>query len=120
MGMFKKELRELVKKVEGAYGAVFLAEDGEYVQLTGKLDSYKNNLLGIYQGILLQQLRDFSENLLKDNVDFIISHYEKAIFITKNLKENYFLVLILSKEGNIGAGVMAINYTATILNKEIF
>ena len=117
--MFKKELRALVKKVEGAYGAVFLAEDGEYVQLTGELDSYKNNLLGIYQGILLQQLRSFSEKVLNDGVDFAISYYEKAIFITKNLKENYFLVLILRKECNIGAGVVAIQETANALNREI-
>ncbi len=118
--MFKKELRTLVKKVEGAYGAIFLAEDGEYVQLTGELDSYKNNLLGIYQGILLQQLRTFTENLLNDGVDFVISHYEKVIFITKNLKENYFLVLILRKDCNLGAGVVAIQETAKILNREIY
>lgn len=117
--MFKKELRALVKKVDGAYGAIFLAGDGEYVQLTGELDSYKNNLLGVYQGILLQQLRDFSEKFLNDGVDFIISHYGKAVFVTKNLKENYFIVLILRKECNLGAGVVAIQETAKILNEEI-
>lgn len=116
---FSKILSALVNSVEGAVGAIFLDEECEYVQYYGHIDSFRHKLLGAYQGILLGNIRKAVENLRMTGLDKMVSGYENAAFITKNLKSGYFIVLVMSKSANLGKGINEIDRVATIINQEI-
>jgi predicted regulator of Ras-like GTPase activity (Roadblock/LC7/MglB family) len=116
---FSKLLSAMVESVNGASGAIFLDGECEYVQYFGHLDSFRTKLLGAYQGILLQHMRGIVERLRVSGLDKIVTEYEGAKFITKNLKDNYYMVLVLGPASNIGQGLREIDRVAAIINNEI-
>ncbi len=116
---FSKLLADLVDSVAGASGAIFLDGECEYVQYYGHLDSFRTKWLGAYQGILLQHMRGIVSRLRVSGLDKIVTGYEGATFITKNLKDNYYVVLVLDPSANIGQGIHEIDRVAAIINAEI-
>ncbi len=76
-------------------------------------------MLGAYQGILLQHMRGIVTRLRVSSLDKIVTSYEGATFITKNLKDNYYIVLVLDSAANIGQGIQEIDRVAQIINAEI-
>ena len=116
---FSKILTRMVESVEGAQGAIFLDGDCEYVQYSGHIESFRHKLLGAYQGILLSQIRKSIAKLRVSGLDKIVTEYENATFITKNLRGDYFMVLVLDGCGNIGQGIRELDRTAERINEEI-
>jgi predicted regulator of Ras-like GTPase activity (Roadblock/LC7/MglB family) len=116
---FTKLLTRMVESVEGAQGAIFLDGDCEYVQYAGHIDSFRHKLLGAYQGILLGLIRKSIAKLRVSGLDKIVTEYESATFITKNLRGDYFMVLVLGSTGNIGQGIREVDRTAERINQEI-
>jgi len=116
---FTKLLSEMVRAVEGGQGAIFMDGDCEYVQYYGHIDSFQHKLLGAYQGILLAMIRRAIEKLKCSGLDKIVTEYEHARFVTKILKREYFLVLVMKVEANLGQALQEIDRTAEILNQEI-
>lgn len=116
---FSKILNRMVESVEGAQGAIFLDGDCEYVQYSGHIDSFRHKLMGAYQGILIGLIRKSIAKLRVSGLDKIVTEYESAKFITKNLRGDYFMVLVMDSTGNIGQGIREMDRTAERINEEI-
>ena len=116
---FTKILSQMVNAVDGGLGAVFLDEECEYVQYYGHMDSFRQKLMGAYQGILFGQIRMRIKKLTPSLPTKIVSEYENAQFITQQLKSGYFLVLALESHANVGKAMAELQRVADILNEEI-
>ena len=118
---FSELLSQLLANVDGAIGAAFIDNYGEAVQMCsmpGSDDEYIH-LMGAYQGIVLQTSRNVIKQLDAGSIDYYFASYENASFLVKALEENYFLLLTLTPEANIGQGIYRIRRAADAFNSEI-
>lgn len=117
---FTQLLSDLVERVDGAVGAAFIDNYGEAVQCvaaSGDEDYIK--LMGAYQGIALQTSRGIVEQLEAGSIDYVFTSYENASFLIKALQQDYFLMLVLESEANLGKGIYNIQRSADAFNKEM-
>ena len=117
---FTELLSDLVHRIDGAIGAAFIDNYGEAVQCVaaeGEDDYVK--LMGAYQGIALQTSRGIVRQLDAGEIDFFLTAYENASFLVKALAHDYFLLLVLRPEANVGKGLYNIQRLAEAFNREI-
>jgi predicted regulator of Ras-like GTPase activity (Roadblock/LC7/MglB family) len=111
-------LKRLLKKVEGALGVGFVAQDGEAVQLEGQFDDYAHRLHLAYQGILLQTLNRIHQKPGKA-VSAIISVHQKYTVLVRPLKSGYLLVLTLGHRKNLRMALQQLDRAAGELDQEL-
>ena len=117
---FTELLSDLLDRSEGAIGVAFIDSYGEAVQCIaaeGEDDYVK--LMGAYQGIALQTSRGILSQLDAGEVEFCLTAYENASFLVKALAHDYFLMLVLGPEANVGKGIYNIQRSAAAFNREI-
>lgn len=116
---FKDILKGLVESVPGAAGAIFVDWEGEAVEyfFAGADDDIK--LLGAHHGILLNLLRDASENMGQGKVQRLMVATETAKVMVQTLKDGYFLVAVASPVSNTGRAYHMMDKAAKILNEDI-
>lgn len=118
---FTELLTQLVAHVDGALGAAFIDNYGEAVQTFSAPDGDEEylRLMGAYQGIALQTSRSVVKQLDAGSIDYYLASYENVTFLVKALAENYFLLLALTPEANIGQGIYRTRRAADAFNREI-
>jgi predicted regulator of Ras-like GTPase activity (Roadblock/LC7/MglB family) len=103
---FQRILRRLVASTQGAFGAIFLDWEGETVEVVTErpfdADDHDLKVIGAYQGIFLTRLRDIAEKLpigrpLRFKIEF-----ERSSTLSIDLKDGYYLVLVLDHDANEG------------------
>lgn len=102
--MFRLILDELLVTTHGALAAIFLDWEGETVELACDRDLSDHHLriLGAYQGIFLQRLRDMCANVgAGEPRRFKIEFANKAV-LSYDVKDGYFIVLLLDGSFNEG------------------
>lgn len=104
--MFQRILHELVISTTGAIGAVFLDASGETVELISErpleADDHDLKVLGAYQGIFLMSLRESCARLAIGNPLRFKVEFARATALSCDLKDGYYLVLLLDSDGNEG------------------
>ena len=117
---FTQLLNELVRTVDGAVGAAFIDSYGEAVQcVSANGDDDYVKLMGAYQGISLGTSRTIASQLEAGEIDYCFTAYENASFLVKALDNDYFLLLVLSPDANVGKGVYDVRKVADAFNKEM-
>lgn len=117
---FTELLVDLVGRVDGALGAAFIDSYGEAVQsYSVEGDDDLIDLMGAYQGIAFQTSRAIVGQLDAGAIDYFYTSYEKASFLIKALRQDYFLMLILGPEGNLGQGLYNVRRSAEAFDREI-
>jgi predicted regulator of Ras-like GTPase activity (Roadblock/LC7/MglB family) len=89
--------------VPGARAALMLDSTGEVVLEAGARDE-RHRLVGAYQGIALSQLERSSSRHEGGAVQELWSRYAQGYVLMRPLKDGYYLVLVLGKEGSIALG----------------
>lgn len=117
---FSEMLVDLVNRVDGALGAAFIDSYGEAVQ-SHSVDGDEEliQLMGAYQGIAFQTSRNIVTQLDAGAIDYFYTAYEKASFVVKALKQDYFIMLILGPGGNLGQGIYYVQRSAAAFDSEI-
>ena len=117
---FSQLLSDLVGSVDGAIAAAFIDNYGEAVQTfpAGDDEDYIK-LMGAYQGIAFQTSRGVVSQLDAGGVDYVITSYDKVSFLIKALNHDYFLMLLMKPDANIGKGIYDIRRLAEAFNREI-
>ena len=118
---FYELLAQLVDGVDGVLGAAFIDSYGEAVQTCsppGGNDEYLR-LMGAYQGIALQTSRAVIKQLDAGSIDYYLVSYDNAAFLLKALVANYFLLLVLKPDANLGQGIYRVRRVAEAFNREI-
>ncbi len=100
---FQYVLADLLAKVEGALGVLFLDYDGETVEAMGCTNSiYDIKVLGAYQGIFLGKAKTFARELNLGTCEETIMQIGREKFVTRALPDGYYITLILGEEASEG------------------
>ena len=102
---FRDILRGLVEHVEGGEGAVIMGYDGiaidEYIKEDVTLDV---QLLSVEYATLLKEIKKTVEVLKTGEMDEISITTGLSRIIVRPVTADFFVVLVLNKEGNFGKG----------------
>jgi predicted regulator of Ras-like GTPase activity (Roadblock/LC7/MglB family) len=103
---FQTILREMLISTPGAIGAVFLDREGEAVELFAEsvfeIGPEGLRAIGAYEGIYLSDLKRACQRLGAGRLDRLTIDFEGARVLSCDLKDGYYLVLVISAEGNEG------------------
>lgn len=104
--MFDAILRELLSSTPGAIGAVFLDREGEAVQFGAErvFDIGPEGLkaVGAYQGIYLAELQRVCSRIAAGQPQRFTIEFESVRIMSCDLKDGYYLVLIVDRTANDG------------------
>ena len=103
---FQRILRELLEVTPGAVGALFLDRGGEAVELWSDrvFDVGPESLraIGAYQGVYLGQLKRLCQRIGVGPPQRFTIDFEQARVLSCDLKEGYYLVLVIDPNANEG------------------
>ena len=104
--MFKETLQTIVEKTDGSMGALIMGVDGLSVEKFFTEEGSANNL-DVAAAELTSLVRSASRSggdlNLGELHELVVAH-EKVTFIMRFFSREYFAVLALAPEGNIGRG----------------
>jgi len=103
---FQGILRQLLQTTPGAIGAVFLDQEGEAVDLWAErvFDIGPEGLraIGAYEGIFLSDLKRLCDRIAAGKLVRLMIEFEHAKFLSCDLKEGYYLVLVIAGDSSEG------------------
>ena len=102
--IFRNILDELLATTSGALAALFLDYEGETVQLVCDRDLSDHDLriIGAYQGIFLSRLKELCNDLGAGAPQRFKIDFEKTTVLSCDLKDGYYVVLLLEPGANEG------------------
>lgn len=113
-------LTNLLVDVPGAQGAAFLDSEGESVEfVTRGATPFELKLEGAYHGIFLRRASQLLETFDRDALERISIAGTAMKVMSRVLRDNYYLVLILEAGAPVDAADAAIERTVDALNREI-
>ncbi len=101
---FKEDLEQICVKVEGSFAASLMGFDGIAIETHEARPANGielQTLLIEYSGIL-SQVRQASESLQMGNASEVSIRTEKLVAVARPLTPDYFVVLAMSPDGNVG------------------
>lgn len=103
---FQQILLELLQSIHGSLGALFLDWEGECVEVITErpldADDHDLRVIGAYQGIFRAQLRKLCEEMDAGRPLRLKMDFERTKVLTCDLKDGYYLVLVLETTTNEG------------------
>jgi len=118
---FREQLEEICGRVEGSYAASLMGFDGiaiETVQPKPPEGVELQTLLVEYSGIL-SQVRTAAEQLQMGAATEVSIRTEKLLAVARLLTPDYFMVLALSPEGNLGRARYELRIAGPKVAKEL-
>ena len=107
---FRKILNEMITTTEGAIAAVFLDYEGETVELlTNGLPVDDVKIIGAYQGIYRTQLQNLCERISAGALDRFKLDFTGAKVMSVDLKDGYYVTLVLDHHANEGVAWRHLN-----------
>jgi predicted regulator of Ras-like GTPase activity (Roadblock/LC7/MglB family) len=116
--LFRSLLEELVSKVDGAHGAIFLEKDGEAVAWYDRGDGERLRLRAAYSAVVLEAARALAREMRVGATRRLVLAYDDAKFIIEELESGYFLVLELDGSAGIGKAIYQLKPTVDKLRQE--
>ncbi len=99
--MFKQALQDVVDHVEGGLGALLMGFDGIAVDHYAP-EGYDVETLGMELSVVLNDARKAALSLDAGRTDEVAFKAEKLTTVVRILNEEYFMVVALKPEGNLG------------------
>ena len=102
--VFRSILNHLLATTAGAVAVIFLDFEGETVELVCDRDLSDHDLriVGAYQGIFLSRLRELCSKGKLGTPHRFKLEFEQNTIMSCDLKDGYYLVLLLDDKGNEG------------------
>ena len=104
--MFKETLETILAKTEGSLGALIMGADGLAVEKLFRTDGSDANL-----DVAAAELTSFvrsanrsGDDLGLGNLKELTLRFDQVTFIARSFNREYFLVLALRTDGNLGRG----------------
>jgi predicted regulator of Ras-like GTPase activity (Roadblock/LC7/MglB family) len=101
---FREDLEAICGRVDGALAASLMGYDGiaiETAELKAPEGVELQTLMVEYSGIL-SQVRQAAESLQMGKASEVSIHTEKLVAVARPLTPDYFVLLALSPDGNVG------------------
>jgi predicted regulator of Ras-like GTPase activity (Roadblock/LC7/MglB family) len=117
---FQYLLTNLMVDVPGAHGAIFLDPEGEFVEyVTRRSTPYELKVEGAYHGLLLRSAGRLLRGAGGGQVVQLMVAGTQLKVLSRQLKNGYYLVLVMEPEAPLGFASRAVEATAQALNQEI-
>ncbi len=102
---FSAILHDLLRATTGSIAAMFLDYEGETVEMVSEHDLAADDIriVGAYQGIFLTQLRALCGHMDVGQPKRFKIEFRKTRVLSFDLKEGYFVVLLVDTRANEGA-----------------
>jgi predicted regulator of Ras-like GTPase activity (Roadblock/LC7/MglB family) len=101
---FREDLQAICGKVEGSFAASLMGFDGIAIETHEQKQAEgvaMQDLLVEYSGII-SQVRQAAETLQMGRASEVSIRTEKLVAVARPITPDYFLVLTLSPDGNVG------------------
>jgi predicted regulator of Ras-like GTPase activity (Roadblock/LC7/MglB family) len=117
---FREHLEEVCRRCDGAVACSLMGMDGIEVDthLTGSGDVDVKPLLVEYSG-LFRTARDAAEAHVAGAVDELSIATDKILTVARLVSPEYYLVLALAPDGNVGRARYLLRVTAPKLRSEL-
>ena len=110
--LFRRILLDLLQTTRGSLGAIFLDSEGESVEVITErpfdADDHDLRVIGAYQGIFLSRLQRLCDTLHAGRPQRFKVEFEKMNVLSCDLKDGYYLVLVVDDTANEGAAWRAL------------
>ena len=118
--MFKEMLETIIERTDGSLGVLIMGTDGiavEKVLAEAGNDANLDVAAAEFTSLVRGAQRAGSDTGLGDLRELVVA-MEKAIVIMRMLTRDYFVVLAISPEGNLGRGRFELRKAELKLSKE--
>ena len=102
--MFKEALQTIVEKTDGSLGALIMGADGLSVEKFFNEEGYAANLdvaAAEFTSLVRSAMRSGNDLALGDLRELVVS-LDNVTFIMRLFNKDYFVVLAMKPEGNLG------------------
>jgi len=112
--LFRRILLDLLQSTRGSLGAIFLDSEGESVEVITErpldADDHDLRVIGAYQGIHLSHLKRLCDALRAGSPHRFKVEFEKMNVLSCDLKDGYYLVLVVDETANEGIAWRNLDY----------
>jgi predicted regulator of Ras-like GTPase activity (Roadblock/LC7/MglB family) len=103
--MFSKILQRIVEETGGGIGAVLMGYDGIAIdQFFSPDEEIDLHMVVVEYSNVLKEIRKTAEILSLGEMEEISIRTDRFIIVIRMLNEEYFVALIISRDGNFGKG----------------
>jgi predicted regulator of Ras-like GTPase activity (Roadblock/LC7/MglB family) len=118
--MFREQLQRMVEQVDGGQACILMGFDGisldSYVSPTAIFDVQS---VGLEYSVVLSQIRKTASLLEAGAVQEIAISSERFVTLMRVLSDDYFMAMILSREGNYGKGRYVMRMGGPLLARDL-
>jgi predicted regulator of Ras-like GTPase activity (Roadblock/LC7/MglB family) len=115
----KQELRSLVKKVEGGLACILVSSDGEAIEFSSNMKDPDVKWVGARFGVVVRDILSAVKRLNQGIVRSMVVELEKGNLVVTPLREDFFLMLLVKPEGNLGQALFHCKIAASTLEREL-
>lgn len=118
--MFTENLLEIQRKTEGCFGVLIMGMDGiavEEVWQQRGLDANLDVAVAEFTA-LVRNARRTSDDMGLGGLRELVVFTDAANFVMRMVSQEYFIVLAINPEGNLGRGRYELRQTELILERE--
>ena len=118
--MFKSVLNDVLQKTEGCVGVVIMGTDGIPVEQVWKQNGPETNLdIAVAEfTTLLRNAQRTSNDMGLGSLRELMVMCDTTAFIMRLINTDYFLVLALNPDGNLGRGRYELRCAEVVLERE--
>ena len=119
MNVFQDVLRRITERVEGAKAVSLVGVDGIPIDSYGTMEGFTVESVAAELGAFVKAAQSPSSASQSGTVQQLAVVTDRVIMILSRVTEEYYLLLLLSREGNFGRGRFELRRAALSLEKEL-
>lgn len=119
MNVFGDTLRRIAERVEGSRAVSLVGVDGIAIDTYGSHDKSAMEALAAEMGAFVKSSRGRDATSANGAVQQLCLVTGEAIAVLSRVTEEYYLLLLLTPEGNLGRGRFELKKAALALEKEL-
>ena len=119
MNVFQDTLRRIAERVEGTRAVSLVGMDGIAIDSYGTVEGMPIESLAAELGAFVKSAEGTHTSFNSSSVQQLALVTDSSIAILSRVTEEYYLLLLLSREGNFGRGRFELARAALALEKEL-
>jgi predicted regulator of Ras-like GTPase activity (Roadblock/LC7/MglB family) len=119
MNVFQDILRRIAERVEGTRAVSLVGVDGIPIDSYGKFEGLSIETVAAELGAFVKNAQSPHAESQAGTVQQLSIVTDRVITILSRVTEEYYLLLLLSREGNFGRGRFELRRAALTLEKEL-
>lgn len=117
--MFDEVLESILSKVEGTQAAVVMGMDGISIATLAPSDSVNIEALAAEYSSLLKGTTFTTQEIGLGAIEELVVSSERHIIVVRMITPEYFVLVLLDKNGNIGRTRFELRKAKFVLEKEL-